>query len=100
MASGRLDWQHRGEYIRTRSQRRPGDIDIEPACADEAFVDEDALVDSPDPASKSGATDRLVGYSPTARMVIVVIYLREELVGVNAWKANETQTRRYWEDRA
>ena len=100
MASGRLDWQHRGEYIRTRSQRRPGDIDIEPAWADEAFVDEDALVDSPDPASKSGATDRLVGYSPTARMVIVVIYLREELVGVNAWKANETQTRRYWEDRA
>jgi hypothetical protein len=33
-------------------------------------------------------------------MVIVVIYLREELVGVNAWQANETQARRYWEDRA
>lgn len=24
--------------------------------------------------------------------------LRDELIGVNAWKANETQTRRYWED--
>lgn len=100
MASGRLDWQFRGEYIGTRSQRRPGDVDIEPAWADEAFEDEDALVDSPDPASKSGKTGRLVGYSPTARMVIVVIYLRQELIGVNAWKANETQTRRYWEDRA
>lgn len=100
MAPGRLDWQYRGDYIRTRSQRRPGDIDIEPAWADEAFVDADALVDSPDPASKSGATDRVVGYSPTARMVIVLIYLREELIGVNAWKANETHTRRYWEDRA
>jgi len=65
-------------------------------------------VDLPDPASRSGKTDRLVGYSPTARAVIVVIYLREELIGVNAWKANETQARgsanetqvrRYWEDR-
>lgn len=39
------------------------------------------------------------GYSPTARMVIVVVYLRDELIGVNAWRANETQTHRYWEDR-
>lgn len=31
-------------------------------------------------------------------MVVVVIYLRVELVGVNAWKANESQTRRYWEE--
>lgn len=99
MAPGRLDWQYRGEYIRTRSQRWLGDADIEPAWADEAFEDQDALIDSPDPASKSGKTDRLVGYSPAARMVIVVIYVRDELIGVNAWKANETQTRRYWEDR-
>ncbi len=86
----RLDWQYRAEYIASRSARRPGDTDIEPAWADEAFADDDALVDAPDPASKSGKTDRLVGYSRMARMV--------ELIGVNAWKANETQTRRYWED--
>lgn len=30
-----------------------------------------------------------MGYSPTGRMVIVVIYLREELIGVNAWKATK-----------
>lgn len=94
----RLDWQYRGEYIRTRSVRRVGDTDIDPAWADEAFTDNDALVDSPDPASKSGQTDRLVGYSPSARMVIVVIYLREGLIGVNAWRANPTQARRYWEE--
>src|SRR5215471_6160691 len=94
----RLDWQYRGEYIRTRSVRRVGDTDIDPAWADEAFTDDDALVDSPDPASKSGQTDRLVGYSPSARMVIVVIYLREGLIGVNAWRANPTQTRHYWEE--
>ena len=94
-----MDWQHRDMYIRTRSSRQPGDTDIEPDWANEAFTDGDALVDSPDPASKSSRTDRLVGYSPTARMVVVVIYLRDELIGVNAWKANETQARRYWEDR-
>lgn len=98
--AGRLDWQYRGHYVRTRSARRPGDTDIEPEWADEAFADDEALVDSPDPASKSGETDRLVGYSPTARMVIVVIYLRDRLIGVNAWKANPTQARRYWEGRA
>jgi hypothetical protein len=48
--------------------------------------------------TKSGQTDRLVGYSPSARMVIVVIYLREGLIGVNAWRANPTQARRYWEE--
>jgi hypothetical protein len=94
-----LDWQYRGNYICTRSLRRPGDTDIEPAWADEAFADDDALVDSPDPASKSGQADRLVGYSPTARLVIVVIYLRDGLTGVNAWKANPTQASRYWENR-
>jgi len=96
---GHLDWQYRGGYIRTRSRRRLGDTDIEPAWADEAFADENALVDSPDPASKSGLSDRLVGYSLSARTVIVVIYLREGLIGLNAWKANSTHVRRYWEGR-
>jgi hypothetical protein len=95
----RVDWQYRGDYIRTRSARRPGDTDIEPEWADEAFADDDALIDSPDPASKSGKTDRLVGYSPSARMVIVVLHLREGLIGVNAWKANPTQSNRYWAER-
>ena len=48
----RLDWQYRGQYIRTRSARHVGDTDIDPAWADEAFTDDAALVDSPDPASK------------------------------------------------
>lgn len=49
---GHLDWQYRGGYIRTRSRRRLGDIDIEPFWADEAFADENALVDSPDRAER------------------------------------------------
>ncbi len=93
---GLLNWEYRTEYIRSRSSRRSGDKDIEPEWANEAFTDDDALIESPDPASKSGRTDRLIGYSKTARIVIVVIYLRDEMIGVNAWKANETQARRYW----
>ena len=66
MGSKRLDRQYRAEYIASRSARHPSDTDIEPAWANEAFADDDALVDSPDPASKSGKSDRLVGYSRTA----------------------------------
>ncbi len=54
VVSKHLDWQYRSEYIASRSARRPCDTGIEPAWADEAFADDDALVDSPDPASKSG----------------------------------------------
>lgn len=93
----RLDWQYRADYIRTRSQRRADDTDIEPEWADEAFADPAAIIEFPDHASKSGRTDRLSGYSPTARMVIVVIYMPEGLIGVDAWKANTTYTRDYWE---
>ena len=34
MEPARLDWQYRADYIRTRSSRRPGDTDIEPAWAE------------------------------------------------------------------
>jgi hypothetical protein len=77
----------------------PGDTDIQPVWADEAFADGQAVVYSPDPASKSGLSDGLAGYSLSARMVIVVIYLRDGPIGLNAWKANATQARRYWESR-
>jgi hypothetical protein len=33
-------------------------------------------------------------------MVIVVIYMRDGLIGVNAWEANPTQASRYWEGQA
>jgi hypothetical protein len=86
-----LDWHYRGTYIRGRHG-------IRPTWADEAFADSAAVVESPDHASKSGETDRLVGYSPTAGMVITVIYLRDRLIGVNAWPTNPTDIRRYYEE--
>lgn len=97
MVSHRINWEHRGEYIRTRSQRRVGDTDIEPAWADEAVADPDAARLVPDPASKSGQTIRVIGYSVTAGLVVTVILLptEDEVIGVNAWKANDSDIRRY-----
>lgn len=39
----------------------------------------------------------MIGYSPTARAVLTVIYLRDGLIGINAWRANTTDTRHYFE---
>lgn len=51
----------------------------------------------PDPASKSGRGVRIIGYSITARAVWTVIVLDDEGItyGVNAWKANAKDLRRY-----
>lgn len=99
MTQGRLDWTDRADYIRNRSQRRPGDTDIEPAWTNEAWNDPDAIWYEPDPASKSGEAVRVIGYSPTARMVIVIIALpkQDHWAGMSAWKANRSYQRRYWE---
>jgi hypothetical protein len=61
------DWSYRGDYI-----IRHG---INPAEADEAVADPDRVVLNPDPASKSGRGVRIIG--------------------VNAWKANLKDQRRY-----
>lgn len=87
----------RGEYIATRSARRPGDTDIDPAWADEAYTDEARVVFDPDYASKTGRSVRTIGYSPTAGFIITVITVVEagHLWGVNAWRANEKDTAAY-----
>lgn len=87
----------RGEYIATRSARHPGDTDIAPAWANEAYADEARVVFDPDYASKTGRSVRTIGYSPTAGFVITVITVMDDghLWGVNAWKANEKDIRAY-----
>jgi hypothetical protein len=49
------DWGMRGEYVATRSARRRGDTDIDPAWADEAYIDEARVVFDPDYSSKTAA---------------------------------------------
>lgn len=99
-----IDWQYGGEHIRARSRRRLGDFDIEPEWATEAATDENRKIAAPDPASKTGETIRVLGYSQAANRVLVVILRPKNLPeidgswwGVTAWAANSTAIRRYQE---
>lgn len=85
-----VDWSHRGNYIVTRHGVRTEH-------ADEALADPDALVFDPDYASRSGRSVRTIGWSPGADRLLTVITLANGDVayGVNAWPANDSDTRRY-----
>lgn len=89
---GAIDWRHRGEYIAKH--------DMTPLLADEAFADPNRLVINPDPASTSGRTIRVIGWSHSAQRLVTVIVLPEPDViwGVNAWPSNSTDERRYREE--
>jgi len=86
------DWRHRGEYIAKHG--------LTPAAADEALDDPNRLVIDPDPASRSGRTVRVIGWSTSLQALVTVIILPEDNVtwGVNAWPANSTDQRRYREE--
>jgi uncharacterized DUF497 family protein len=70
--------------------------------ANEALADADALLFDPDPKSKSGISARVIGYSPSATAVLVVILVRrddtpESRWGANGWRANANDRRTYAE---
>lgn len=54
--TSRIDWSKRADYIRDRHF-------VEPAWADEAVTDPEACWLAPDPASASGLSVRVIGYS-------------------------------------
>jgi len=88
---------------RTRSARYPAAADIDPAWTVEVVHDPDRLVDEPDPRSAHINSVRIVGYSPTARMVITVVALRDPyggLHGASAWQSTGAALRQYLEDRS
>lgn len=81
--------------MRTRHQ-------IRVKAANEALADPDALLFDPDPKSASGQSARVIGFSPTAAAVLVVILVRREdrprsWWGANGWRANSTDRRIYAE---
>lgn len=88
----RADWTYRGEYIRNRH-------DVTPSQANEALADPSRLVHRPDYNSKTGRTNRIIGYSHTAGAILAVIVLEKDnkLLGVNAWFANAKDRRNYRE---
>jgi len=69
--------------------------------ADEALEDPDALRTDPDPASRSGRSARTIGNSTSAGCLVTVITVEEAgpTYGVNAWKSNQIDIRRYQEER-
>lgn len=78
------------DYIRHRSQRYPGAMDLHPQWTQEVMADEHLVELSPYPASRVRASGFL-GYSPTAGRVLVVIAYRDldgDLHGMNAWPAS------------
>jgi hypothetical protein len=77
-------------YIRSRSSRYVGALDIEPAWTAEVMADERLVEVSPYPTSRVGATG-YIGSSPSAGKVLVVIAYRDldgDLHGMNAWPAS------------
>jgi hypothetical protein len=73
---------------------------IEADWAAEALGDPDALRIDPDPSSKSGRSVRTIGYAPSAGSILTVITLTEGDVtyGVNGWRSNDSDIRRYGEE--
>jgi hypothetical protein len=87
-------------YIRSRSTRYPGALDIEPAWTSEVLADERCLELSPYPNSRIGALG-YVGYSPSAGKVLVVIAyldLDGDLHGMNAWPASGRDLNTYQQE--
>lgn len=78
------------DYIRSRSERYQGGMDLQPAWTQELMSDEHLVQLSPYPASRVGASG-FIGYSPSAARVLVVIAYQGvdgELHGMNAWPAS------------
>lgn len=95
-----IDWSHRADYIRTRHH-------VEPSWATEAVNDPASYWRDPDPASTSGLSIRVIGYSGTAELILTVILVQPTADpdeppeghwwGANAWPANTGDTRIYQE---
>ena len=77
-------------YIRSRSNRYPGAVDVEPEWTLEVLTDERLVKLSPYPGSRVGASG-FIGFSPSADRVLVVIAYRDfdgDLHGMNRWPAS------------
>ncbi|WP_264030547.1 hypothetical protein [Cellulosimicrobium sp. SH8] len=96
-----VDWTESREHL-ARSMRKPGERDVQPEWATEAAFDPERLIQAPDPASRSGKSIRIIGRSPAANRVFVVILVPKDDVqhtgawwGASAWEADSRDVRRY-----
>jgi hypothetical protein len=95
-----LSWdEDSAAYIRSRGERYPNGMDIDPEWTKEVMADADLLALEPDPKSRMGAS-RFIGHSPSAGRVLVVIAHRDrdgDLHGINAWPATGMDLKLYTE---
>jgi len=95
------DWRHRADHLRSRTERHgPTETNIEPAWANEAYTDPEAVWFVPDPVSHSGMSNRTIGWSETAGFVITVITVPDQegtdrVWGASAWRSNADEVARY-----
>lgn len=97
----RVDWSKRADYIGERHG-------ISAAWADEAVNDRHAVWQVPDPASRSGRSVRVIGYSPAVQAVLTVSLLAADADpdehpdgdwwGSNAWVSNQQDQGLYSEE--
>ena len=94
----RIDWDSEGvAYIRSRGDRYPDGVGVEPQWTQEVMADADLLALEPDPKSRMGAS-RFIGRSRSAGRVLVVIAYRDldgDLHGINAWPATGADLKLY-----
>ena len=96
-----MDWRKRADYVRSRHG-------VDPGWADEAVNEDHAVWLMPDPASRSGRSVRVIGYSASARNILVVILVAAgvdeterpagEWWGANSWVASPRDRRLYAEE--
>lgn len=95
LAIREVDWTHGAEHLRTRSERHPGDTDIEPAWATEAALEPRRAV-----AATEGTSIQVVGWSESAGRLIKVWLVPKDLErgewwGASACAANRRDARNY-----
>lgn len=96
-----LSWSDAAAEHLVRSQRYPGALDIEVGWTVEAVNDVDAVQVDPYWASRVKAL-AVIGYSPTAGAVLLVLAYRDldgDLHGMTAWPANGRALRLYTDGR-
>lgn len=96
-----LNWDaDSANYVRSRPDRYPSGMPIEPEWAQEVLDDPDLAALEPDPKSRMGAS-RFIGTSASAGRVLTVIAFRDEdddLHLINAWPATGADVRIYREE--
>lgn len=96
-----IDWRECGDHDPARRSIRKGrsEQDVLTGWADEAARDERRLAGSA--KSRSGMTVKVTGYSPSAGFLITVVVAAKDSPptwrwwGATAWKANQTDQRKY-----